>query len=435
MALTRQRVVDDAIDRTRIVPEAIKHKPSGPSSTEQACVDALVDEIVASIPARQRRRVGAEDLAQTAHLAVLEARLEMPHLSADHDRDYLAWLMRQAIDELLTQSPGPASVDLERADRVGLPDLRVGDVGDEVVERTDAVSRVHRMLGGIPADTAEIVRMIFGLGGRIPVRPISVARRLGLPVDEIEGHLWVAERLFRHFSDDGRDRRDQPLSEREFQAFRQVGDLAWYDLRDLNLNNADLGRCDLTQAVLSGMNLWGLKLFEARATGINLWGSQLDGGDLRGADLRLGYLERTSLCGADLRWADLSGANLWGADLSSATADYTDLREADLRSANLVGANLTGANLAGADLRKANLRRARLVGTDLQGANLQGADLRGADLRWADLGGADLCWLDLSMTDLRGASMQGAIRSPKLESLMARRVPRPERDRPLAASA
>ncbi len=405
------------------------------TATKQEQVDELVAETIEGIRPKVKRRVDREDLAQIGQLAVIEARVEVPHLDPDHDRDYLQWRIKEAIEEQLAEQRPPRSTGLTLVELAEGPELQTDDVSEQIVDRAEAAQQVNGMLDRMPTDTVQVVRLVFGLDGGTPVEPSDVADILDLPLDEVEGHLWVADRLFRHFSEDRRLRRQDPLTEREFQAYREAGDLAWYDLRDLNLNNADLGHCDLTQAVLSGLNLWGLKLVESRASGINLWGSQLDGADLRAADLRAGYLERTGLCGADLRWADLSDANLWRADLSSATADYANLARANLQGANLVGVNLTGANLQGADLRGANLRRARLVGADLSGADLQGADLRGADLRWADLAGADLCWLDLSKTDLRGASLQGAVRSPKITDIRTWRVPRPERFRPLAESA
>jgi uncharacterized protein YjbI with pentapeptide repeats/DNA-directed RNA polymerase specialized sigma24 family protein len=405
------------------------------TDSKEALMEALVTEVVTDVEGPLAGRLEAEDLVQIAHLAIFEARVEAPHLDPVHDRNYLEWTVRDAIANQL------ATPSIDRARMLSLSDVGRSDdvwghdVSEEVVERAAASERVAQLLRGLPPDTVRVVRLAFGLDGGAPLDPADVADILDIGPDEVEGHLWVAERLFRHNSEDRRDRRHHPLSEREFQAFRAAGDLAWYDLRDLNLNNADLSHCDLSQAVLSGLNLWGLKLIEAEATGVNLWGSQLDGADLRGADLRLGYLERAGLCGADLRWANLSGANLWQADLSSAEADHSDLSGADLRAANLVGADLTGANLSGADLRGSDLRRARFGGADLSGANLEGAVLGGTDLRWADLSTANLCWLDLSVADLRGASLQGAIRSPKLEVVTARRAPAPQRLRPLAVSA
>ncbi len=403
------------------------------TALKQECIDGLVADVVGSVPVPNGRPLDREDLVQTAHLAVLEARQEMPHLDPDHDRGYLRWRIAQAIDQDLAAPAGSQTLDLADTSLTG--HLVVGDIGDEVADRDAAAEQVNRMLAGMPADTADVVRLVFGLGGGQPVEPMDVADIFDLSPDEVEGHLWVAECLFRHYAEDRRHRRHHPLTEREYRAFLEAGDLAWYDLRELNLNNAALSGCDLSQAVLSGMNLWGIKLVEATASGINLWGSQLDGADLRRADLRLGFLERVGLCGADLRRADLRGANLWSADLSSASADHAKLAGADLRAADLRGADLTAADLSGTDLRGADLRRARLGGATLVGANLEEADLAGADLRWADLAGANLCWLDLSVADLRGASLQGAVRSPKLEDLHNRRAPRPERLRPMAASA
>ena len=404
------------------------------TAMKQELIDDLVSDVVSSIRSRRGRRLDREDLFQTAQLAVLEARLEMPHLDPDHDRSYLRWRIMEAIETQIDPGDGaPAIVKLSDVsdDRT----LVVGDVGEEIADRAAAADQVNRMLAGMPADTAAVVRLVFGLGGGLPVAPLDVADILDVTPDEVDGHLWVAECLFRHQADDRRLRRHHPLTEREYRAFLQAGDLAWYDLRELNLNNASLSGCDLSQAVLSGMNLWGVKLVEARAGGINLWGSQLDGADLRGADLRRGILERAGLCGADLRRADLGGANLWSADLSSASADHANLAGADLRGADLRGADLTAADLSGADLRGADLRRARLSAANLAEADLEDAKLAGADLRWADLRRANLVWLDLSVLDLRGASLEGAIRSPKLQNLLSRRAPRPERLRPLAVSA
>ncbi len=373
---------------------------------------------------RRTARHDTDELTQIAHLAVLEAQVDAPHLHPDHDRAHLRWTIHQAIDEYIDQTATLSMVSVEDLTRDLAWD---GDIGDQVTDAATAVDHVTTMVEAMPTTTGEVVRLVYGLDGADPVDPVDVADILDLGLDLVRVHLWIAERLFRHSSDDGRDRRAAPLSEVEYEAFHRVGDLAWYDLRELNLNNADLRQRDLSQAILSGMNLWGLKLCGARATGINLWGSQLDGADLSGADLRSATMERVSLCGAQLDNADLSQSELWQADLSSASADHTNLAGADLRSANLVGADLTRADLSGADLRGADLRRACLVSAQLTGANLQEANLAGADLRWADLAETDLCWVDLSVADLRGASLLGAVRSPRLDSIMARRAPRPER--------
>ena len=100
--------------------------------------------------------------------------------------------------------------------------------------------------------------------------------------------------------------------------------------------------------------------------------------NLQGADLREADLREANLQGADLREADLREANLQGADLRGANLQGADLREANLQGANLRGADLRGADLREADLREANLRGANLQGADLREANLQEANLRGA---------------------------------------------------------
>ena len=69
-----------------------------------------------------------------------------------------------------------------------------------------------------------------------------------------------------------------------------------------------------------------------------------------GANLKEADLEGANLEGANLEEAILGGANLEGANLRGAI-----MRGADLEGANLEGAGLEGANLAGAILEGANL--------------------------------------------------------------------------------
>ena len=308
-----------------------------------------------------------------------------------------------------------------------------GETSDELVAKVEETTHVQAVVDGMPDDTARVVTLCFGLDGSDAVAPIDVADILDESPEAVMGHLWAAEKLFRHFSADGNHRRMARLTALEFEAFYQVGDLAWYDLRDVNLNNRDLRGCDLSHAVLSGMNLWGLVLAGTTATGINLWGSQLDGANLEDADLAGANLERVVARLVRLGRARLPGANLWAADLIDASADHADFQNADLRAANLSGADLTRANLGGVDLRGANLRGAKLIGADLRAANLQHADLTNADVRWANLHNSDLCWANLSSADLTGATVSGAIRSPKLNrlsQLWAARAPKPARPRP-----
>lgn len=415
-------------------------------------LDAFIAEAVATAQSYAGPQLEVDDLQQAARLAVLEVERNMPQLDPAH---HLRLLRRKIVDALEAEVRWFANGE---ADQVNLDELiededgadvgpgseerphliRLewdGETSDEAATKSEVADHVREVIDGMPPDTAEVVRLCFGLDGGDAVAPIDVADILDVEPEVVLSHLWAAEKLFRHFSSEGRHRRLTPMTDLEFRAFYRVGDLAWYDLRNLNLNNADLRRCDVSHAVLTGMNLWGLKLADGRAGNANLWGAQLDGADLTGADLQAANLERASLCGVDLTRADLRSANLWGANLANTRLDHTDLSGADLRSANLCGADLTRANLSGADLRAADLRNSKLIGAELVGANVQGVELAGADFRWADLRNSDLCWSNLSVADTRGASMQGAVRSPKLTGMFAQRAPKPQRLRPVADSA
>jgi len=85
-------------------------------------------------------------------------------------------------------------------------------------------------------------------------------------------------------------------------------------------------------------------------------------------DLRESNLDRANLFGADLQDAAFYGASLRGANLRAANLNGAVLQEANLQGANLERANLRGTNLSGAILYGANLRGARLEQAFLKAA-------------------------------------------------------------------
>ena len=98
------------------------------------------------------------------------------------------------------------------------------------------------------------------------------------------------------------------------------------------LNNNDSGkRANLRDANLQDADLWGANLQDA-----DLQDANLQDANLRGANLRDANLRGANLWDADLWGANLQDADLWGADLRDA-----DLQDADLRVANLRDANLS----------------------------------------------------------------------------------------------
>ncbi|WP_431913656.1 pentapeptide repeat-containing protein [Micromonospora carbonacea] len=147
------------------------------------------------------------------------------------------------------------------------------------------------------------------------------------------------------------------------------------DLRNANLDGANLSHAELTIANLNGANLSHAYLGDANLRGANLGGANLshaylgdanmDGAELSNAELTSAYLGGANLRTADLNRARLPLAKLSNADLSFADLDSANLRNANLDGANLDGANLLLANLGGADLRDADLSRAYLRGANL----------------------------------------------------------------------
>jgi uncharacterized protein YjbI with pentapeptide repeats len=215
------------------------------------------------------------------------------------------------------------------------------------------------------------------------------------------------------------------------------------DLRDCNLDKAELDsakldRANLTGANLTRANLEGASAEEATFDGARLTNAELDSvsfakadlsnANLGHADLNDAYLGGAQLARCDARGANFSGANLErasliegvfdGADMTGALADGIDLTGASLLQVNLTGALLKNAKLSRADLRRAVFTDANLVGADLSqakawGAIWQGAVLQGLRVDSLDVGqGADgqrmLSGVDAT-TFLTGAAPEPAV--------------------------
>src|SRR5665648_218980 len=121
----------------------------------------------------------------------------------------------------------------------------------------------------------------------------------------------------------------------------------------------------------------------------NIQKAELSETHFEGADLSKAHLEKSKLLIAHLEGADLSKAHLEKAKLLIA-----HFEEADLSKACLEGANLMGTHLEGADLMGTYLEGADLMGTHLEGANLMGTHLEGANLVGTHLEGAKRLTID-----------------------------------------
>ena len=130
-----------------------------------------------------------------------------------------------------------------------------------------------------------------------------------------------------------------------------------------DLHYADLADVDFFEADLSDADLRGCRLTGACFEGALLCGAQLREADLRGATMR-----RTQFISIDARRADFRGT-----DGVEATFHKANLRDTDLRGAELKRCSFTLADLSGADFRGSNL-----YGADFTGANLQDTDFRSA---------------------------------------------------------
>ncbi|WP_143108841.1 pentapeptide repeat-containing protein [Bathymodiolus thermophilus thioautotrophic gill symbiont] len=99
-------------------------------------------------------------------------------------------------------------------------------------------------------------------------------------------------------------------------------------------------------------------------------------------------LREAQLQGANLQSAQLQGVNLFNAQLQGANLQRTQLQGANLQGTQLQGANLQSAQLQGVILIDAQLQEVILIDAQLQGVNLFNAQLQGANLENTQLQGA-----------------------------------------------
>ncbi|MGH1492152.1 MAG: pentapeptide repeat-containing protein, partial [Acidimicrobiales bacterium] len=253
-----------------------------------------------------------------------------------------------------------------------LADQGSWEMADKIALRIERQQHVARILDGLPAATANVVRLKWGLDSNgYELDNKDIAKRVGKSTEWIRLRLREAERHIRHVGLDRTGRRHIKLTPKDIQALLPTRDLGWYILAGANL---------------AGANLAGAYLDRAYLAEANLAGANLDGADLAGANF-----DRANLDDVNLDRANLTGAHLTGADLTRAY-----LTGADLTGANLDGAKLAKANLAAADLTDANLAWVKLPDTDLTAAGLTRANLSDADLTDTDLIRADLTETNLT---------------------------------------
>lgn len=203
----------------------------------------------------------------------------------------------------------------------------------------------------------------------------------------------------------------------------ELADLAGADLSDSRLEAAGLHRANLRQARLHRASLDRCNLRDACLADADLTASQVVEADLRGTDFSRANLSLAKFGGSIFASADLSfakcqetvfanarfvGTKMEGTDLSSANLTDASFHEVDLRETTLLGATFQRAELKECNLEDvewpdADLQDAKLMGTLFSGSVMPRANLFGAVL-W-NTGLAEIQW---EGADLRGADLRGA---------------------------
>jgi len=169
---------------------------------------------------------------------------------------------------------------------------------------------------------------------------------------------------------------------------------------------------------LAFSDLRGIDLTGANMMNVDLSGSWLDGAMLRAADLSDSIAYRASFVGADLSEAKMNGIDLSESDFRGALLPHADLTGASFSLTNFERATMTNAMLPEAVLSQTIFRQADMSGVDLQkcdatAADFSGANLAGADASTAVFRNANLkhCKIDhavFAQADVSGADFTGS---------------------------
>lgn len=149
-----------------------------------------------------------------------------------------------------------------------------------------------------------------------------------------------------------------------------------YDLRRVDLSDADLTGVDLSRADLSGATLDRARVVDGSLAGARLVGASLQGTDLTG----------TLLDGAVFDGTDI-GKVVWGPGSRAVGTSFAGCVGGGARIGSSTTATWTRAVLTGADLSYADLTNVDLSGARLEKCVLVGATLESTNLTRAILGG------------------------------------------------
>jgi len=181
------------------------------------------------------------------------------------------------------------------------------------------------------------------------------------------------------------------------------------NLRDRNLDCADLSSTDMRR-----VDLTGARLSRANLSRTALQGATLDNTQLQGAFLFITQLEHASLDSAQLQ-----GARLDSAQLQHALLGGIQLQGALLWKAQLQQAKFDGARFQGASFSSAALQGASFVNSEGQGASFEDAQLQGALFLSSALHGASFANAWLQGTTFLGNGLYGAVfKSARLQGAM-----------------
>jgi uncharacterized protein YjbI with pentapeptide repeats len=175
-------------------------------------------------------------------------------------------------------------------------------------------------------------------------------------------------------------RTNNPLVIPELMEDLEGLDLSYYNLKDANLNNANLYGVNFSYANLEDTNLQGTYADNAKFIGTNLNLVQASGMQVTDADFRESSMREWISYDVKFHNSNLNGVDLRNSELAGCEFNNCNLENAKLDNCDLSHCNFSGTNLQNATLINSILVGCLFIGTNLENANLSYTNVYGTSI-------------------------------------------------------
>lgn len=172
------------------------------------------------------------------------------------------------------------------------------------------------------------------------------------------------------------------------------------DLRNTNLQKADLTSARLDNVLLSNANLEGIILLQANLTNADFSKSRMEKSDLRGAIVRNAKFFGTHLEGAVFSESEISKSFFTKSNIQKTNFSNTHIDRSLFSSAQMEWSVFTNATIVNTTCDSTDFHYCHFVGVNLSRCDLSGSKFQFSELKDAQFQSLNLAGVDLSLAKI-----------------------------------